>query len=29
MIQRSLPRPAKSASEWQKDYAKWKKINTK
>ena len=29
MIQRSLPSPAKSASEWQKDYAKWKKNNTK
>jgi hypothetical protein len=29
MIQRSLPKPCKSASEWAKDYEKWKKNNTK
>ena len=29
MKQRSLPSPAKSASAWAKDYAKWKKNNTK
>ena len=29
MIQRSLPSPAKSASDWAKDYEKWKKNNTK
>ena len=26
---RSLPNPCKSASEWRKDYEKWKKNSTK
>jgi len=25
MIEKSLPNPCKSASEWRKDYDKWKK----
>ena len=29
MIKKSLPNPCKSASEWRKDYEKWKKNSTK
>ena len=29
LINRSLPSPAKSASEWRKDYETWKKNSTK
>ena len=29
MIEKSLPNPCKSASQWRKDYEKWKKNSTK
>ena len=29
MIEKSLPNPCKSASEWRKDYEKWKDNSTK
>ena len=29
MIEKSLPNPCKSASEWRKDYEKWKQNSTK
>ena len=29
MINKSLPSPCKSASEWRKDYEKWKENSTK
>ena len=29
MVEKSLPNPCKSASEWRKDYEKWKENSTK
>ena len=29
MIEKSLPNPCKSASEWRNDYEKWKENSTK